>query len=138
MPMNVDGLDQLIGDINRMASALDTANEGAPAAKRILQAAAVPVDAQMKANASKDPKIISNKLHGAISTGKVKRHKSTGLHITIGVIARIGMPKTTIPPMWSMGIVVLLPHLRTRMCVRPLMPVRMKPSALSGTGFSMN
>ena len=40
MPMNVDGLDQLIGDINRMASALDTANEGAPAAKRILQAAA--------------------------------------------------------------------------------------------------
>lgn len=77
--------DQLIGDINRMANALNTADEGAPAAKRILRAAAVPIDAQMKANASRDPKIISNKLHGAISTGKVKKHKTTGLHITIGV-----------------------------------------------------
>lgn len=39
----------------------------------------------MKANASSDPKIISGKLRGAISTGKVKKHKHTGLHITIGV-----------------------------------------------------
>ena len=85
MPMHVDGLDQLVGDINRMAHALNTADEGAPAAKRILQAAAVPIDAQMKANASRDPKIITDKLHGAISTGKVKKRKTTGLHITIGV-----------------------------------------------------
>lgn len=85
MAMNVQGFDQLIGDINRMANALNTADEGAPAAKRILCAAAVPIDAQMKANASRDPKIISNKLHGAISIGKVKKHKTTGLHITIGV-----------------------------------------------------
>ena len=85
MPLDVKGLDQLVGDINRMAHALNTADEGAPAAKRILQAAAVPIDAQMKANASSDPKIITDKLHGAISTGKVKKRKTTGLHITIGV-----------------------------------------------------
>lgn len=85
MAMNMQGFNQLIGDINRMANALNTADEGAPAARRILRAAAVPIDAQMKSNASRDPKIISNKLHGAISTGKVKKHKITGLHITIGV-----------------------------------------------------
>lgn len=85
MPFDVQGFDDLIGDINKMAAALDTANEGAPVARKILQAAAVPIDQQMKANASSDPKIISNKLHGAISTGKVKKHKVTGLHITIGV-----------------------------------------------------
>lgn len=39
----------------------------------------------MKANASSDPEIISGKLHDAISTGKVKKHKATGLHITVGV-----------------------------------------------------
>ena len=85
MPVETSGFDELIGDINRMAERLNTADEGAPAAKAILQAAAVPIDEQMKANASRDPKIITNKLHGAISTGKVKKHKRTGLHITIGV-----------------------------------------------------
>ena len=85
MGFETQGFEELIGDINRMASALNTDAEGAPAARRILQAAAVPVETQMKANASSDPKIITGKLHGAISTGKVKKHKSTGLHITIGV-----------------------------------------------------
>ena len=85
MGFETQGFEELIGDINRMASALNTDAEGAPAARRILQAAAVPVETQMKANASSDPQIITGKLHGAISTGKVKKHKSTGLHITIGV-----------------------------------------------------
>ena len=85
MPIEIKGIDDLIGDINRMADRLNTADEGAPVARRILKAAAVPVEDQMNANASKDPKIISNKLHGAISTGNVKKHKRTGLHITIGV-----------------------------------------------------
>ena len=85
MALDTQGFDDLIGDINRMAAALNTNDEGAPAARRILQAAAVPVDQQMKANASSDPKIITDKLHSAISTGKVKRRKTTGLHITIGV-----------------------------------------------------
>ena len=85
MPIDTKGFSELIGDISRMAAALDTANEGAPAARRILTAAAVPVEAQMKANASSDPKIITNKLHGAISTGKPKKRKTTGMQITIGV-----------------------------------------------------
>ena len=45
MPMDTRGFDDLIGDINKMAHALNTADEGAPAARRILQAAAVPVEA---------------------------------------------------------------------------------------------
>ena len=85
MALETHGFDELAGDINRMADALNTNDEGAPAARRILQAAAVPIDQQMKANASSDPKIITSKLHGAISTGRVKKHKRTGLHITIGV-----------------------------------------------------
>ena len=85
MGFETQGFEELIGDINRMASTLNTDAEGAPAARRILQAAAVPVETQMKANASSDPQIITGKLPGAISTGKVKKHKSTGLHITIGV-----------------------------------------------------
>ena len=85
MPMETKGFDDLIGDITKMAGALNTNDEGAPAARKILQAAAVPIDQQMKQNAGRDPKIITDKLHGAISTGKVKKHKRTGLHITIGV-----------------------------------------------------
>lgn len=85
MGVTLEGFDELIGDINRMANALNTADEGAPAARRILKAAAVPVEAQMKSNAASDPQIISGALHGAISTGNVKKHKTTGLHITIGV-----------------------------------------------------
>ena len=58
MPITVEGLTELAGNLNRMADALNTADEGAPAARRILKAAAVPIDTQMKANASRDPKII--------------------------------------------------------------------------------
>ena len=36
MPIDTKGFSELIGDISRMAAALDTANEGAPAARRIL------------------------------------------------------------------------------------------------------
>lgn len=78
-------LDDLMGNINKMAAALNTDGEGAPTARQILKAAAVPIDTQMKENASRDPKIISGALHDAISTGKVKKHRRTGLHITIGV-----------------------------------------------------
>lgn len=85
MPMDIRGFQELVGDISKMAQKLDTADEGASSARRILQAAAVPIDEQMKRNASVDPKIISNKLHGAISTGKVRKRRKTGLSITIGV-----------------------------------------------------
>lgn len=85
MSFNIDGLDQLRTDIANMASALDTEGAGAAVTNRILQNAAVPVHAQMKANASSDPKIISGDLHGAINIGRVKKRAKGGKYITIGV-----------------------------------------------------
>lgn len=85
MPMNTESFAELAGQIEKMANRLNTNDEGAPTAKRILQAAAVPIHEQMKANASHDPKIIEGKLHGAIHVGKVKRRRKGGQHITIGV-----------------------------------------------------
>ena len=85
MPMKTDGFDELAGQIEKMANRLNTNDEGAPTAKRILQAAAVPIHEQMKSNASHDPKIITGKLYGAIHIGKVKRRRNGGQHITIGV-----------------------------------------------------
>ena len=85
MPMTVDGMDALAADIARMASRLDASGAGGAVTNRILKEAAVPVEAQMKANASSDPKIISGKLHGAIHTGDVRARGSGGKRITIGV-----------------------------------------------------
>ena len=55
MPLKVDGLDNLMTDIARMASSMDAEGAGAPTARRILTEAAQPIHQQMKANASKDP-----------------------------------------------------------------------------------
>ena len=85
MPVKTEGFDELTGQIERMANALNTSDEGAPAAKCILQAAAVPVHQQMQANASSDPKIISGDLHDALKIGKVKKRRAGGQRITIGV-----------------------------------------------------
>ena len=85
MPLDAQGFAELAGQIEKMASRLNTSEEGAPTAKRILQAAAETIHQQMKANASSDPKIITGALHGAINIGKVKRRKNGGQHITIGV-----------------------------------------------------
>ena len=85
MPMHTDGFAELAGQIEKMANRLNTNDEGAPTAKRILPAAAQPIHQQMKANASSDPKIIEGKLHGTLNVGKVKRRRKGGQHITIGV-----------------------------------------------------
>ena len=85
MPVNTEGFAELVGQIEKMAHQLNTDEEGAPTAKRILQAAAQPIHQQMKANASHDPKIITGKLHGVINIGKVKRRRNGGQNITIGV-----------------------------------------------------
>ena len=85
MSMNISGLNDLVGDINRMANRLNTDGEGASTGRQILMAAAQPIHEQMKANASSDPKIISGDLHGAINVGKVKKRRVTGLAVTIGV-----------------------------------------------------
>ena len=85
MALDTQGFQQLMTDIAHMASQLDTEGAGAGVTRRILEAAAEPVEAQMKANASKDPQIISGKLHDAIHTGKVKKRSNGGKRITIGV-----------------------------------------------------
>ena len=85
MALDVQGFQELAGQIEKMANRLNTNEEGAPTARRILKAAAVPIHEQMKANASSDPKIISGALHTAINTGKVKKRRKGGQHITIGV-----------------------------------------------------
>ena len=71
MPLDTDGFDSLMTDIAGMASRMDADGAGAPVAKRILEAAAVPIYEQMKANASSDPKIITGVLNRSIQTGKV-------------------------------------------------------------------
>ena len=86
MPMHTDGFAELAGQIEKMANRLNTNDEGAPTAKRILTAAAQPIHQQMKANASSDPKIIEGKLHGALNVGKVKRRRNR----TAEPVRRIG------------------------------------------------
>ena len=85
MGMDTQGLEELKTNIARMASQLDTEGAGAGVTRRILEAAAQPVEAQMIANASVDPKPITGKLRGAIHTGNVKSRAGGGKHITIGV-----------------------------------------------------
>ena len=85
MPVNTEGFAELVGQIEKMAHQLNTDEEGAPTAKRILQAAAQPIHQQMKANASKDPKIITGVLSRSIRIGPVKKRRRSGKSITIGV-----------------------------------------------------
>ena len=74
MPLDTQDFDGLASDI-----------AGAPVARRILEAAAQPIHQQMKANASKDPKIITGVLNRSIRIGPVKKRRKSGKSITIGV-----------------------------------------------------
>lgn len=85
MPLDTDGFDSLMTDIAGMASRMDADGAGAPVARRILEAAAQPIHQQMKANASKDPKIITGVLNRSIRIGPVKKRRKSGKSITIGV-----------------------------------------------------
>ena len=51
MPLDVNGFGDLMTDIAGIASKTDAAGAGAPVAKKILEAAAVPIHEQMKSNA---------------------------------------------------------------------------------------
>ena len=83
MPMSISGLDDLSNDLSKMAAALG--DEGAVIDKA-LKAGAVPIEEQMKANASSDPKIITGDLYSSIHTHCVRKKRgSSGKHITIGV-----------------------------------------------------
>ena len=85
MPLDTQGFDGLASDIAGMASRMDADGAGAPVARRILEAAARPIHQQMKANASKDPKIITGVLNRSIRIGPVKKRRRSGKSITIGV-----------------------------------------------------
>lgn len=85
MPLETDGFDSLMTDIAGMASRMDADGAGAPVARRILEAAAQPIHQQMKANASRDPQIITGVLNRSIRIGPVKKRRQSGKSITIGV-----------------------------------------------------
>lgn len=85
MPLDTQGFDGLASDIAGMAGRMDADGAGAPVARRILEAAAQPIHQQMKANASKDPKIITGVLNRSIRIGPVKKRRKSGKSITIGV-----------------------------------------------------
>ena len=80
MAVELTGFPELISDLAGMAADLDNG----PGVDRALKAGAVPIEQQMLANASSDPKIITGALHGSIHTSKVKR-RGGGKHVTIGV-----------------------------------------------------
>ena len=81
MPLELQGFDDFKTDMQNMATKLQFGT-GVDAA---LKAGAVPIEQQMLANASSDPKIITGDLHSSIHTGKVKRRSEGGKAITIGV-----------------------------------------------------
>lgn len=85
MSLDLSGFDGLMTDIASMANRMDADGAGAPMAKRILLAAAQPIHQQMKANASRNPKIITGALHDSIAIGNVRKRRYSGKHITIGV-----------------------------------------------------
>ena len=85
MPLDTQGFDGLATDIAGLASRMDADGAGAPVARRILEAAAQPIHQQMKANASKDPKIITGVLNRSIRIGPVKKRRKSGKSIIIGV-----------------------------------------------------
>ena len=83
MGINISGLSELSNSLTAMAGALS--DEG-PVINKALRAGAVPIEEQMLANASSDPKIITGDLHDSIRTHGVKNKKGgTGKQITIGV-----------------------------------------------------
>ena len=85
MPLDTQGFDGLATDIAGMAGCMDADGAGAPAVRHILEAAARPIHRQMKANASRDPKIITGVLSRSIRIGPVKKRRKSGKSITIGV-----------------------------------------------------
>ena len=83
MPLEIRGLDDLSDDLSKMAAAL---SDDGPVINEALKAGAVPIEEQMKANASSDPKIISGDLYSSIHTHGIKQKRGgSGKQITIGV-----------------------------------------------------
>lgn len=85
MPLKTEGLDALMNDIRRMAQQLDLDGEGGAVANKALKNAAVPIYDDMRARASSDPKIITKDLYDSIKTSNVRKRKSSGRTISIGI-----------------------------------------------------
>ena len=81
MPMELQGFDNLKDDLTNMASSL----EFGQGVNRALQEGAKPIKEQMLHNAASDPKIITGALHGSIRTHNVRKSRSGGKYITMGV-----------------------------------------------------
>ena len=81
MPMELQGFDNLRDDLTNMASNL----EFGAGVNRALQEGAKPIEEQMLHNAASDPQIITGALHGSIRTHSVRKARSGGKYITIGV-----------------------------------------------------
>ncbi len=83
MPLEIRGLDDLSNDLSAMAAAL---SDDGPVINKALKAGAVPIEEQMKMNASSDPKIITGDLYSSIHTHGIKQKRGgSGKQITIGV-----------------------------------------------------
>ena len=83
MPLEIRGFDELSNDLGKMAAAL---SDDGPVINKALKAGAVPIEEQMKMNASSDPKIITGDLYSSIHTHGVKQKRGgSGKQITIGV-----------------------------------------------------
>ena len=80
MALDLQGFNELQSDLASMAMSL----ENGSGVDRALQAGAAPIEQQMLANASSDPKIITGALHGSIHTDRVKQRRG-GKQISIGV-----------------------------------------------------
>ena len=81
MPMELQGFDNLKDDLTNMASNL----EFGVGVNRALQEGAKPIEEQMLHNAASDPQIITGALHDSIRTHSVRKSRSGGKYITIGV-----------------------------------------------------
>lgn len=80
--IDVHGASELATDLTAIARKL----EDGPGVDRALQAGAAPIERQMKANASHDPKVITGALRGSIHTYKPQHgRRSGGKYIQIGV-----------------------------------------------------
>ena len=80
MALDLQGFSELQSDLTAMAMSL----ENGSGVDRALQAGAAPIEQQILANASSDPKIITGALHGSIHTDRV-RQRGGGKQISIGV-----------------------------------------------------
>ena len=81
MPLTTQGFGDLEDDLAGMAAVLTDGTS----VDRALQAGAEPIEDRMRQNATSDPKVISGDLRDSIHTGPVRRRRSGGKRITVGV-----------------------------------------------------